>query len=196
VAARVGFVGFVGFGFGLAVFRRVARRVREERVARVAVLPRRRLAFAPRRMRPRVSRGRVPGDRRAEQQRDRERLERERRPDAEENAAGAEVSSGVGSDGWRAERRREKATTRESNDEGGVESGRRDVPAPHRSQPRHRERDREVRQRHVRRDTRRAVRRHGERARTSEGSTSLGVAIYTLSSSVEARKKCTSPRTI
>ena len=29
------------------------------------------------------------------------------------------------------------------------ESGRRDVPAPHRSQPRHRERDREVRQRHV-----------------------------------------------
>jgi hypothetical protein len=48
----------------------------------------------------------------------------------------------------------------------------------------------------VRRDTRRAVRRHGERARTSEGSTSSGVAIYTPSSSVEARKKCTSPMTI
>ena len=74
-------------------------------------------------MRPRVSRGRVPGDRRAEQQRDRERLERERRPDAEKNAfySGAEVSSGVGSDGsdgWRRETE-SRATTRESNNEGG-----------------------------------------------------------------------------
>ena len=78
--------------------------------------------------------GGVPGDRRAEQQRDRERLEREPSPDAESTLfiRARRCRGGVGStpaiDDASAQRERR---------------ARRDVPAPHRSQPRHRERDRE-----------------------------------------------------